>query len=94
MPVRVAINGFGRIGRAFLRSAHASGADLEVVAVNDLTDASTLAWLLARDTVYGAFPAPVHAIDGALAVGDERIAVYAERDPAALPWARGSASTW
>jgi glyceraldehyde 3-phosphate dehydrogenase len=87
MPTRVAINGFGRIGRAFLRSAHQSSADLEIVAVNDLTDASTLAWLLARDTVYGAFPAPVHADHEGIVVDGVPIAVLAEADPAKLPWA-------
>ena len=87
MSVRVAINGFGRIGRAFLRSAHRSGADLDVVAVNDVADASTLAWLLARDTVYGAFPAPVHADHDAIVVDERRILVLSEREPSALPWA-------
>src|SRR4051812_43274899 len=87
MSTRVAINGFGRIGRAFLRSAHRSGADLEVVAVNDLADAETLAWLLAHDTVYGTFAASVHADRDAIVVDGRRIAVLSERDPAALPWA-------
>ncbi len=87
MPVRVAINGFGRIGRAFLRSAHNAGADIEVVAVNDLTDARTLAWLLSRDTVYGAFAAAVHADRDAIVVDGRRIAVLAQHEPADLPWA-------
>ena len=65
MPIRVAINGFGRTGRAFLRSAHERGADVEVVAVNDVTDAGTLAALLARDSVYGRFPGAVAATDAA-----------------------------
>jgi len=87
MTTRIAINGFGRIGRAFLRSAHRAGADLEIVAVNDLADADMLAWLLARDTVYGAFDAPVHADRDAIVVDGHRIAVLSERDPVALPWA-------
>jgi glyceraldehyde 3-phosphate dehydrogenase len=87
MPTRVAINGFGRIGRAFLRIAHQRQDELEVVAVNDVADATTLAWLLARDTVYGAFGAPVHVDHDAIVVDERRIAVLSERDPAALPWA-------
>jgi glyceraldehyde 3-phosphate dehydrogenase len=84
---RVAINGFGRIGRCFLRSALERGADLEVVAINDITDARTLAALLARDSVYGAFPERVQERDGAIAVGEREIPVYAEREISALPWA-------
>jgi glyceraldehyde 3-phosphate dehydrogenase len=87
MPTRVAINGFGRIGRAFLRIAHDRHDDLEVVAVHDLADAPALAWLLARDTVYGAFGAPVHTDHDAIVVDDRRVAVFSQRDPAALPWA-------
>ena len=86
MPVRVGINGFGRIGRCVLRSAWESGADLEIVAVNDVTDAPTLASLLARDSVYGRFPAPVRAGEGALEIGGREVRVLAEREPAALPW--------
>ena len=71
MAVRVAINGFGRVGRCFLRAAHERGADIEVVAVNDLVDAHTLAHLLQYDSVFGRFPAKVVAagdgIDAALA---------------------------
>jgi glyceraldehyde 3-phosphate dehydrogenase len=87
MSARVAINGFGRIGRAFFRIAHAENADLEIVAINDVADANTLAWLLARDTVYGAFPAAVRVDEGAIVVDGARIAVLSERDPAELPWA-------
>ena len=58
MPVRVAINGFGRVGRCFLRAAHEHQRDVEVVAVNDLVDATTLAHLLTYDSVFGRFPAP------------------------------------
>ena len=87
MSTRVAVNGFGRIGRCFLRSAfehHA--ADVEIVAVNDITDAPMLAALLARDSVYGPFPGPVGADGGDLVVDGHRIAVRSERDPAALDW--------
>jgi glyceraldehyde 3-phosphate dehydrogenase len=86
MPTRVAINGFGRIGRAFVRSAIERGADIDVVAVNDIADTATLAQLLALDSVYGRFTCPVTADGDALVVGDRRIRVLAERDPAALPW--------
>src|SRR5688572_16795378 len=86
MPTRVAINGFGRIGRAVVRSAIERGADIEIVAVNDVADAATLAHLLMLDSVYGRFSRPVVAEDGAIVVGDSRIRVLAESDPAALPW--------
>src|SRR5689334_793640 len=86
MPVRVGINGFGRIGRCFLRSAYERDADLEIVAVNDLADTDTLAALLARDSVYGRFPAPIDVRDGAIRVGDHELRVLAEVEPAALPW--------
>jgi glyceraldehyde 3-phosphate dehydrogenase len=86
MSTRVAINGFGRIGRAVQRIAKESGDDLQVVAVNDLTDAPTLAALLARDSIYGAFPGRVAAADGALLVDGSPVRALAEADPAALPW--------
>jgi glyceraldehyde 3-phosphate dehydrogenase len=86
MAVRVAINGFGRIGRNVFRAAHESDADIEVVAVNDITDAGTLAHLLKYDTVYGPFPGSVEVRDGALAIDGREITVLAERDPGALPW--------
>ncbi len=86
MPTRVAINGFGRIGRGVLRSARARGADIEVVAVNDLTDAATLAHLLKYDSIYGEFPADVGTEGGAITVGGQVIPSLAERDPAKLPW--------
>jgi glyceraldehyde 3-phosphate dehydrogenase len=88
MPTRVAINGFGRIGRAVMRSAIERGADIEIVAVNDVADAATLAQLLKRDSVYGRFAHPVAAQDDLVLVGDRRIRVLAEPDPAALPWAQ------
>jgi glyceraldehyde 3-phosphate dehydrogenase len=87
MAVQVAINGFGRTGRAFLRSAIERGAELEVVAINDLTDAAMLAQLLKYDSVYGRFPVPVKAGDGMIVVGDHEISVLSQRDPGQLPWA-------
>lgn len=86
MPTRVAINGFGRIGRAVLRSAVERGADLEIVAVNDITDPKAMAQLLARDSVYGRFAEPVRADADTLFVGDREIRATREADPAALPW--------
>ena len=83
---RVAINGFGRIGRAFLRIAH-SQPDLEVVAINDVAlKPDVAAYLLQYDSVYRRFPAEVSYDEKGLFVGDRRIALLAERDPAALPW--------
>jgi glyceraldehyde 3-phosphate dehydrogenase (phosphorylating) len=87
MPTRVAINGFGRIGRAFLRSAVERGADLEIVAVNDLIDPRPMAQLLARDSVYGRFATPVRADETTLFVGDHAIRALSEPDPGRLPWA-------
>ncbi len=86
MTVRVGINGFGRIGRNFLRAARAQGADVEVVALNDLTDAKTNAHLLRYDTSHGRFGAEVRAEDDTIVVAGQRIRVLAERDPKALPW--------
>jgi len=87
MPLRVAINGFGRIGRNVLRSAKASGRnDLDFVAVNDLTDGPTLAHLLKHDSVHGTYPGEVRAVDGGLEVDGDLVRVLSERDPAALPW--------
>ncbi|HYA68515.1 MAG TPA: type I glyceraldehyde-3-phosphate dehydrogenase [Acidimicrobiales bacterium] len=86
MTVRVGINGFGRIGRNFLRAARQQGADLAVVAVNDLTDAATNAHLLRYDTTHGRFAGDVRAEGGELIVDGERIAVFSEREPKALPW--------
>ncbi len=86
MSTKVAINGFGRIGRNFFRAAYEHEADLEIVAVNDVTDAGALAQLLAFDSVYGRFPDPVRAEDGAVVVNDRSVRVFAERDPSALPW--------
>ena len=86
MSVRVGINGFGRIGRNVFRAAHESDADIEIVAVNDITDAETLAHLLKYDSVFGPFPGTVEVRDGALAIDGREVKVLAERDPAQLPW--------
>jgi glyceraldehyde 3-phosphate dehydrogenase len=86
MAVRVAINGFGRTGRAAFRAAAESGADIDWVAVNDVADPALLAHLLAYDTVYGPFPGTVEAADDAIVVDGARIATPMTADPAALPW--------
>jgi glyceraldehyde 3-phosphate dehydrogenase len=86
MSIKVAINGFGRIGRGFLRAALAQDADLEVVAVNDLTDPATLAHLLSYDSTMGRLGAEVAVEGDALVVDGHRIAVHAEREPGKLPW--------
>ena len=86
MAVKVAINGFGRIGRNLFRAAHASDAELEIVAVNDITDVSTLAHLLRYDSILGRFPGEVSEGEGAITVDGTEIKVLAERDPADLPW--------
>jgi glyceraldehyde 3-phosphate dehydrogenase (phosphorylating) len=86
MSVRVGINGFGRIGRNVFRAAHESDADVEIVGVNDITDAGTLAHLLKYDSVYGPFPGTVEVRDGALAIDGREVKVLAEKDPAQLPW--------
>jgi len=86
MPVRVGINGFGRIGRNVFRAAAAAGADIEWVAVNDLTDAATLAHLLRYDSTLGRYGGSVEVDGSDLIVDSQRLAVLAERDPGALPW--------
>ena len=86
MAVKVGINGFGRIGRNLFRAAHAAGADLDFLAVNDLTDPKTLAHLLKYDSILGRFPGEVEAADGAIVVDGKEIKVLSERDPAGLPW--------
>ncbi len=86
MPLRVGINGFGRIGRNFFRAARARDADLEIVAVNDIGDAKTMAHLLKHDSVLGALDAEVEASDGAIGVDGKEFKLLTERDPAALPW--------
>jgi glyceraldehyde 3-phosphate dehydrogenase len=87
MAIKVGINGFGRIGRNILRAARAAGnRDLEFVAVNDITNAKTLAHLLKYDSVHGALEGSVSAEDKALRVDGARLAVFSERDPGKLPW--------
>ncbi|MEX2472496.1 MAG: type I glyceraldehyde-3-phosphate dehydrogenase [Gemmatimonadota bacterium] len=87
MAVRVAINGFGRIGRNVLRSAKQSGrTDIDFVAVNDLTDSKTLAHLLRYDSVHGRYPGTVEVSDEGIVVDGDNIRVLSERDPAKLPW--------
>ncbi|MFL6587054.1 MAG: type I glyceraldehyde-3-phosphate dehydrogenase [Luteimonas sp.] len=86
MTVRVGINGFGRIGRNFYRAAAASGKDIEIVAVNDLTTPETLAHLLKYDSILGTFPEEVSAVGDGIKVGGATLKVLAERDPANLPW--------
>ena len=86
MSVRVGINGFGRIGKSFLRAALAQGADLEVVAVNDVTTPEVHAQLLKHDSILGNFPGEVVAEDEALVVDGRRILVYTGRQPSELPW--------
>jgi len=84
--MKVAINGFGRIGRNVLRAAKKNGADIDVVAVNDLTDAETLAYLLANDSVHGRFGGSVQVVGDSIDVDGDRFKVFSERDPANLPW--------
>ena len=86
MTTRVAINGFGRIGRNVLRAAYLRQAPIEIVAINDLTDPKTLAHLLKYDSVLGRFGHQVEVTDGGIAIDGKEIRVLAERDPAALPW--------
>ena len=86
MAVRVAINGFGRIGRNVFRAAYESGADIEWLAVNDLVDPKTIAHLLKYDSNYGPFPGQVAATDTGFSIDGKEIRVLAERDPADLPW--------
>jgi glyceraldehyde 3-phosphate dehydrogenase len=86
MAVRVGINGFGRIGRNFFRAQQELGAGIEIVAVNDLGDATTMAHLLRYDSVLGPFPGEVSLGDGVINAGGEQMKMLSERDPAALPW--------
>ena len=84
--VKVGINGFGRIGRNFLRAALASNAPVEIVAVNDLTDIATLAHLIKYDSILGRINQEVTFDENSLTIGGKKIRVFAEKDPAALPW--------
>ncbi len=86
MSIRVAINGFGRVGRGVVRAAHAQSAPFEIVAINDVTDTATLAHLLRYDSVYGNFPAAVEVLDGDLVVDGRTIRALAEHSIADLPW--------
>ena len=86
MPVRVGINGFGRIGRNFFRAQQQLGADVEIVAVNDLGDAKTMAHLLKYDSNLGPFQGEVELGDGVIRAGGEEMRMLSESDPAALPW--------
>ncbi len=84
MSVRVAINGFGRVGRCVLRAAQ--GTAIDIVALNDVTDPQTLAHLLQYDSVYGKFSLPVRSSEHAISVGTHEIPIYTEQDPSKLPW--------
>ena len=86
MTVKVGINGFGRIGRNYFRALLAQGADLDVVAVNDLTDNKTLAHLLKYDSILGRFPGEISFDEESITVDGKQIKVYEEKDPANLPW--------
>ncbi len=86
MGIRVGINGFGRIGRNFFRAQNELGADIEIVAMNDVGDAKTMAHLLRYDSTLGPFPGEVDLGDGVIRAGGEEMKMLSERDPAALPW--------
>jgi glyceraldehyde 3-phosphate dehydrogenase len=86
VTVRVGINGFGRIGRNFFRAVTASGADIEIVAANDLGDIPTMAHLLKYDSILGRFPGEVKAVEGGIEVNGKKLTILAERDPANLGW--------
>jgi glyceraldehyde 3-phosphate dehydrogenase len=86
VTVRVGINGFGRIGRNFFRAIAARGADIEIVAVNDLGSLKTMAHLLKYDTVLGVLPNTIEAVDGGISIDGKVLKVLTERDPKALPW--------
>jgi glyceraldehyde 3-phosphate dehydrogenase len=86
MPIKVGINGFGRIGRNMFRAAHERQVDVDFVAVNDITDARTLAHLLQYDSILGPFPGRIEAGDDSITVDGNTLKVLAERDPAKLPW--------
>ncbi len=88
MTIKVGINGFGRIGRNFYRAVVASGADVEIVGINDLTDTKTLAHLLKYDSILGRLGKDVVAGEGQIVIDGKAIPVFAERDPAALPWGK------
>ena len=87
MALKVGINGFGRIGRNALRAAYERGADVDLVAVNDITDTKTLAHLLKWDSILGRFPGEIEATDTGILIDGKELRVFSERDPGALPWA-------
>src|ERR671915_1505421 len=91
MALKAGINGFGRIGRNVFRAAHASGADIDWVGVNDITDTRTLAQLLKYDSILGPFKGEIDYTDDSLVVDGDELRVFAERDPADLPWADAGA---
>src|SRR4051812_12430214 len=86
MALKAGINGFGRIGRNVFRAAHAAGAEIDWVGVNDITDTKTLAHLLRYDSILGRFPGSVEHTDDAIVVDGKELKVFAERDPGSLPW--------
>src|SRR5918912_3954891 len=86
MAVKVGINGFGRIGRNVMRAAYAAGADVDWVAVNDITDTKTLAHLFKWDSILGPFPGEVEPTDSGIVIEGKELRVFSERDPGALPW--------
>src|SRR5690349_8713160 len=86
MTIRVGINGFGRIGRNFFRAVKAQGADIEIVAVNDLGKVDTMALLLKRDSVAGTYPGTVTVVDDGIDVDGEVLKVVSHRNPAEIPW--------
>ncbi|MDG1489121.1 MAG: type I glyceraldehyde-3-phosphate dehydrogenase, partial [Actinomycetota bacterium] len=87
MTVRVGVNGFGRIGRNFFRAIQKQGADIEIVAVNDLGNQATMAHLLKYDSVLGNLPNDIKAVDGGISIDGKLLTVLSERSPADLPWA-------
>src|SRR3954465_4572572 len=91
MALKAGINGFGRIGRNVFRAAHARGADIDWVGVNDITDTATLAHLLKYDSILGRFPGTVEAGESSLVIDGKELPVHAERDPGDLPWADAGA---
>ena len=86
MALKAGINGFGRIGRNVLRAAHAQGADIDWVGVNDVTDTETLAHLFKYDSTYGVFPGTVEATENGIVIDGDEMRVFSERDPAAIGW--------
>src|ERR687897_2206290 len=86
MALKAGINGFGRIGRNVFRAAHARGADIDWVGVNDITDTRTLAHLLKYDSILGPFPGEIAFTESSIVVDGDELRVFAKRDPGALPW--------